>query len=185
MIARLLVAVICSLGVLLLLRRKITSDKLRPGRQGSESAFTLIELLVVICIIGILAALTLNVAGYIQKKGARARTEAEMAAMAALESYRADNGSYPEVSLEAGSGSSDETKKFVEALMPPDAASKVYFEFNKNMLQTNSGNLAVVDPFGEVYGYSYPGSQDRGGTNFFDLWSRAGTKDTNQWIQNW
>src|SRR2546425_11268707 len=59
-------------------------------------AFTIIELLVVIAIIIILASLILSTVGYVQKKGARSRAEAEIAAMsAALESYKADNGIYP------------------------------------------------------------------------------------------
>jgi prepilin-type N-terminal cleavage/methylation domain-containing protein len=60
------------------------------------TAFTLIELLVVISIITILAGLILATAGYVQKKGIRARAETEIAALsAALESYKADNGIYP------------------------------------------------------------------------------------------
>src|SRR5438270_10573268 len=59
-------------------------------------AFTIIELLVVITIIIILGSLILSTVGYVQKKGARSRAEAEIAAMsAALESYKADNGIYP------------------------------------------------------------------------------------------
>src|SRR5260370_32516883 len=62
----------------------------------ARCAFTLIELLVVIAIIIILAGLILSTVGYVQKKGARSRAEAEIAAMsAALESYKADNGIYP------------------------------------------------------------------------------------------
>src|SRR3989440_10824324 len=58
--------------------------------------FTIIELLVVIAIIIILGSLILSTVGYVQKKGARARAETEIAAMsAALESYKADNGIYP------------------------------------------------------------------------------------------
>src|SRR5207248_9222560 len=52
--------------------------------------------LVVISIIIILAGLILSTVGYVQKKGARSRAEAEIAAIsAALESYKADNGIYP------------------------------------------------------------------------------------------
>ena len=59
-------------------------------------AFTIIELLIVMTIILVLAGLILATAGYVQKKGARSRTEAEIAAIsAALESYKADNGIYP------------------------------------------------------------------------------------------
>jgi type II secretory pathway pseudopilin PulG len=62
----------------------------------SEASFTIIELLIVIAIIVILAGLILSTAGYVQKKGARSRAEAEIAAIsAALESYKADNGIYP------------------------------------------------------------------------------------------
>jgi type II secretory pathway pseudopilin PulG len=59
-------------------------------------AFTIIELLIVIAIIIILAGLVISMVGYVQKKGARSRAEAEIAAIsAALESYKADNGIYP------------------------------------------------------------------------------------------
>src|SRR5438093_7437029 len=61
-----------------------------------KSAFTLIELIVVTTVIIILTGLVLSTVGYVQKKGARARAETEIAAMsAALESYKADNGIYP------------------------------------------------------------------------------------------
>jgi type II secretory pathway pseudopilin PulG len=64
--------------------------------NGSNGAFTVIELIVVITIIVILTGLVLSTVGYVQKKGARARAETEIAAMsAACESYKADNGTYP------------------------------------------------------------------------------------------
>src|SRR5437762_7632596 len=64
-----------------------------------NSAFTIIELLVVIIIIMILAGLVLSISSYVQNKGARARAETEIAAIsAALESYKADNGIYPQSS---------------------------------------------------------------------------------------
>jgi type II secretory pathway pseudopilin PulG len=63
---------------------------------AATTAFTIIELLVVITIIIILAGLILSTVGYVQKKGARARAETEIAAIsAACESYKADNGIYP------------------------------------------------------------------------------------------
>ncbi len=61
-----------------------------------RGAFTILELLVVMTIIIVLAGLILATSGYVQKKGARSRAEAEIAAMStALESYKADNGMYP------------------------------------------------------------------------------------------
>jgi prepilin-type N-terminal cleavage/methylation domain-containing protein len=73
-------------------------SKLRSSVAGNQraGAFTLIELLVVMAIILILAGLILATSGYVQRKGARSRTETEIAALsAALESYKADNGVYP------------------------------------------------------------------------------------------
>ena len=72
------------------------TKKMRERTYTIRRAFTLIELLVVISIIIILAGLILSTVGYVQKKGARSRAEAEIAAIsAALESYKADNGIYP------------------------------------------------------------------------------------------
>jgi len=60
------------------------------------TGFTLIELVVVFGLIIVLSGLVLSTVGYVRKKGARARAETEIAAMAAaLESYKADNASYP------------------------------------------------------------------------------------------
>jgi type II secretory pathway pseudopilin PulG len=69
---------------------------IRGSTFGAGGAFTMIELLVVIAIIIILAGLVLSTISYVQKKGARARAETEIAALsAACESYKADNGVYP------------------------------------------------------------------------------------------
>src|SRR6267378_8158635 len=73
-----------------------SSFVIRISSFRSGASFTIIELLVVIAIIIILGSLILSTVGYVQKKGARSRAEAEIAAMsAALESYKADNGIYP------------------------------------------------------------------------------------------
>jgi len=68
----------------------------RRGERRYNAAFTLIELIVVTAVIIILTGLVLSTVGYVQKKGARARAETEIAAIsAACESYKADNGIYP------------------------------------------------------------------------------------------
>jgi len=73
-----------------------SSFVLRPSSFSGRRAFTLIELIVVTAVIIILTGLVLSTVGYIQKKGARARAETEIAAMsAACENYKADNGIYP------------------------------------------------------------------------------------------
>ena len=155
------------------------------GKSPTPHGFTLIELLVVITIIAILAGLVLQTAGYVQKKAARSRAEAEIAALsAALESYKADMGDYPTGTNAAPAT----TNAFVRAALAP-STGRVYFEFSKGMgTNTNRSetNQSILDPFGDGYGYQYPGNATRSGTNFFDLWSRAGsTTNTNQWIKNW
>lgn len=145
--------------------------------------FTLVELLVVITIIAILAALVLSTAGGIQDKAARSRAQSEIAALsAALESYKADNGDYPTGTFNAGQANAN--KAIVTNLMPPiGSAGKVYFEFPKNM--TNSSG-DMIDPWGVTYGYQYPGSNGRSGSNFFDLWTTANkSTNSNGWIKNW
>lgn len=131
------------------------------------------------------------------KKAARSRAEAEIAALsAALESYKADNGDYP-VGTNGNPNTITSTgtaNAFLRAALAP-STGKVYFEFSKGM-GTNSNiadtNQAILDPFGEGYGYYYTNSSSgaanagiRSGTNFFDLWSRSGSTNTNQWIKNW
>jgi general secretion pathway protein G len=144
-------------------------------KKTSSEGFTLIELLIVITIIAILASLVLAAAGSVQKKGARSRTEAEIAAMgAALESYKADNGDYPSNSVSTNSAA------LVTNLMP--SSGKVYFEFKTKSLTNNN----FLDPFGSSYNYRYPGLPNQSGTNNYDLWSTAGGSTvTNTWIKNW
>lgn len=152
------------------------------NHTNRKSAFTLVELLVVITIIGILAGLVLQIAGFAQKKAARSRAEAEIAALsAALESYKADMGDYP-------ANSNTTNNSILRAALAP-TSGKIYFEFTKTMgtnnQLANDTNESVYDPFRSVYGYTYPGNSTRSGTNNFDLWSTCGSPNTNQWIKNW
>ena len=142
---------------------------------GRLKGFTLIELLVVIAIIAILAGLVLSTAGYVQKKGAASRAQGEIAALAAaLDNYKADVGDYP-----TNSNSGTTSDSLYGVLSP--SSGKVYFDFNKGM----TSSAGIVDPFGATYGYTYPGATDRNGSNFFDLWSTAGSTNPNAWIKNW
>ena len=155
----------------------------RPSRQ---LGFTLIELLVVIAVIAILAGLVLQTAGYAQKKAARSRAEAEIAALsAALENYKSDIGDYPSGTNTTNTSSGNNA--FLRAKLAPKSM-KVYFEFSKKMgtnVDVSETNQSILDPFGNAYGYQYPGNSTRSGTNFFDLWSSGGGTSSNQWIKNW
>jgi len=180
-----------------------------------NSAFTIIELLVVIAIIIILGGLILSTAGYVQKKGARSRAEAEIAAMsAALESYKADNGIYPKNTDTDNLDSTSDTNpsdylaasKYLYGELTgdrdfdgsTDTASKSYVPFKPSSLlradmsappSTSNKVTAIRDPFGNSYGYSTAKASNPSGTIGFnptyDLWSTANSADPNQWIRNW
>ena len=174
-----------------------------------DAAFTIIELLIAIAIIVVLAGMIMATAGYVQKKGYRSRTEAEIAAIsAALENYRADNGVYPRdevtdnfsVSTTSVSDYHAPSLKLYEDLSGDTthdriAETKTYFPFKPNQLNPADQTqpvTAVRDPFGNSYGYSTAKSANPaalvGHNPTFDLWSiadgRAGT-DQSKWIKNW
>ena len=174
-------------------------------------AFTIVELLIVIAIIVALAGLILATSGYVQKKGKRSRTEAEIAAIsAALENYRADNGIYP---------SNDETKTLdpattntnayqaassylysqltgdddADSTTAPPANARNYFgsALKPSMLGPSppGPKTFLKDPFGNSYGYSTAKAENPGGTighnSTFDLWSTANSPNQSEWIKNW
>jgi prepilin-type N-terminal cleavage/methylation domain-containing protein len=66
-------------------------------RSSRRAAFTLIEMITVIAIIVILVSLVLAINGLVQNKAARTRAQNEIQALSsACESYRTDNGGYPQ-----------------------------------------------------------------------------------------
>src|SRR5205807_6293557 len=153
---------------------------IRTSSFRAEGAVTIIELLLVIIIILILAGLILSISSYVQNKGARARAETEIAAMAAaLESYKADNGIYPRDNpgnqytdnLNAKVDADPPQSKYqhaslylffhpsgLDASQQPVARLKSSFALTPHMLSHPAGNTTTVayirDPFGNSYGYS-------------------------------
>ena len=187
---------------------------IRASTFSARCAFTVLELLVVISIVIALAGLILATTGYVQKKGARSRAEAEIAAMsAALESYKADNGNYPsDASTIALTPTNTDPATYQAAssslykLISGDAdgdrtvEQKSYLAFKSNMLlpapPSTAAVVAIRDPFGNSYGYSTaknpeanPNAATATGYNpTYDLWSTGGgtrATDLPQWIKNW
>ena len=165
-------------------------------------------------IILVLAGLILATSGYVQKKGARSRAEAEIAAMsAALENYKADNGIYPRDASSSDQANpsanlSDESYTSASVFLydqlygaangarTPTSGAKTYFSFKPNMLNppppSTDPVTSIRDPFGNPYGYSTAKAANPTGpigvNPTFDLWSiadgGAGTDQT-KWIKNW
>lgn len=146
-----------------------------------HTGFTLIELIVVTTVIVILTGLVLSTVGYVQKKGARARAETEIAALsAALESYKADNAAYPRncsTTNQLNSTNDGNPADYAAACRyvygeitgdrdfdgVTDTGAKSYMAFKPtSMLRADmsqppsSSNpvTAIRDPFGNSYGYS-------------------------------
>lgn len=155
--------------------------------RKSPEAFTLIELLVVIAIIAILAGLVLRTAGFVQTKGATSRAEAEIAAIStALESYKVDYGDYP-INTAASNNNAILVSSLVYSNTNYNPLGKIYLSLPKSSF---SGTNSILDPFGQPYNYEYNPTNatlaHRSGSNFFDLWSTAGSSgNSNKWIKNW
>jgi len=163
-------------------RRQSSAGKSPKPRHSSSpllapasEAFTLIELLIVITIIGILAGLTLSTLGYVNKKAARSRAEAEVAALsAAIESFKLDYGSYP--------ASNNLFKELTS--QGTVNTNKVYFEPTPQ-ITTNMTAGPFIDPWGTTYNYNP--SAPAVNIGFFDLWTTAGEAtngNSNNWIRN-
>jgi len=177
------------------------------------NAFTLIELILVVGVIIVLTGLVLSTVGYARKKGARARAETEIAAMAAAcENYKADKGIYPQEAAStdmldakvSGDPSAYQAASLYlykqlsgDSLANRNPTGKSYMVFKPNMLfpadQTQNVQY-IQDAFGYSYGYSTANQVDstKGYNPTFDLWSTSSltnsppnAADQNQWIKNW
>jgi general secretion pathway protein G len=190
-----------------------SSFVIRHSSFRATGAFTVIELLITITLILVLAGVILATSGYVQTKARRSRAEAEIAAIsAALENYRADNGTYPTDTANGTTNTLDARTMFNPTGAQYAAASfflykelsgdplgnrvptgKSYFSFKPNLLLPKDqaqAVIAIADPFGQSYGYSTANQANpsKGYNPTFDLWSTGGAiagTDQAKWIKNW
>lgn len=185
------------------LRRQAGSLRSPKNSRYRAISFTIIELLIVITIIFVLAGLILTTSGYVQTKAKRSRAAAEIAAIsAALENYKADNGTYPIDTANGATNTLDARTMFDPTAAEYAAASvflyqelsgdpvgnrvptgKPYFPFKPYMLlpkDQTQAVIAIADPFGYSYGYSTANqaNSSKGYNPTFDLWSTVGTGST-------
>lgn len=153
-------------------------------------AFTLVELLVAVAVIAILAAIGLNIAGHIQNKAARSRTQVELKALElGMENHKIDNGTVPIAQNGNPTANGSPTANFaLYKLLVPDNGAP-YVDFRRDQLEITSTATNIVDPFGGYWGYvARPTAGKPAGVmgGEYDLWSTAGSPNTpEQWINNW
>ena len=106
-------------------------------------------------IILVLAGLILATSGYVQKKGARSRAEAEIAAIsAALENYKADNGIYPRGNADLTNTTTPYDTDKLDARSNSDPTAAVYFAaslFLYEQLAGISNGIRSSTPSGKTY----------------------------------
>jgi general secretion pathway protein G len=159
-------------AALLVTNGHLTATKLYSPTSKKRAAFTLIELLVVVAVIAILAGITMAAMGGVQKKSARSRAQAEVAALAAaIDNYHLDNGIYPAT----GPGA-------LYSALSPVGSGKVYFEPRPAMVRTNGDSFFYIDPWGADYQYSTNSGIRNVGS--YDLWTTAGSTNTYDDIRN-
>jgi type II secretory pathway pseudopilin PulG len=164
--------------------------------------FTLIELLTVLVIIMVLVGIIVGASKYAQIKGGTTRAQAEIAAMeSALESYKNDNGAYPQSSMILDNPLQNSVLLYHALVTGP----KTYMSFKPTEMQSNAAsplviipicngnfvtvaNVMVMDPFGHPYNYYNPcGAGGPTNQTTFDLWSYgpSGSNGLADNITNW
>ena len=190
-----------------MMKARMTSDE-------NISGYTIVELLIACAIILLLAGLVLSAASYAQEKGRRARAESEIATLtAACESYRSDNGIYPQDNntnalnpiafpnptalgyTRAGSVLYQQLSGDVDG--NPGTASDDKTNYITPLLKPSSlatpvgGTPYLKDPWSRsgIHAYGYSTSKANGGNGYnptFDLWSTAGgTTSSNAEVRRW
>ncbi|MFB3895031.1 MAG: type II secretion system major pseudopilin GspG [bacterium] len=136
----------------------------------NQKGFTLIEIMVVVIIIGVLAALVVpQFTGRTERaRIAAAKTQIDSLFSTALDMYEADNGTYP---------STDQGLAALRVQPTTDPAPK-------NWKGPYLKKDVPLDPWGNAYVYTYPGTHNTAG---YDLYSYGpdGQDGTDDDIANW
>ncbi|HYG26048.1 MAG TPA: type II secretion system major pseudopilin GspG [Caulobacteraceae bacterium] len=142
----------------------------RRSRPNSEAGFTLVEMMVVVVILGLLATVVLVNVLPAQDRAMREKARADIAVLEqAVESYRLDNLTFPRA--EHG----------LEALVTAPG------DMTRPDRYREGGYIRRLpkDPWGNAYGYAYPGKH-----GVFDVYSlgadgREGGEKNDADIGNW
>jgi general secretion pathway protein G len=148
-----------------------TSDRSRRSLATLRRGFTLLEILVVLAIIGLLVGLAVKNVDRIfgDSQASIASIFVNDTLKTSLVTYRIDMGDYPS------------TTEGLEALV---AAPQGKGDRWKRPYVEVKGGKMPTDPWGEPYGYRYPGTRNKNG---YDLFSKGPdkTEGTEDDIGNW
>lgn len=139
--------------------------------KRNTRAFTLVEIIVVLAIIGLLVGVLVTNTDKIwgRSQNAVAGIFVQETVKIPLVSYRRDVGDYPT------------TAEGLQALLTPPSSKGDRWQ--GPYLEAKGGKLPL-DPWGEPYGYRYPGTKNSGG---YDIFSKGPDHlpDTADDIGNW
>ncbi len=158
-------------------------------KGNSSKGFTLIEILVVMAIIAVLATVVVGSIGFYQNKTKDNKGKVLVASVSqALDSYRLDEGEYPEMGADGSEMSSailydtlfgdsdgdgiadDDATIYLDTLNPNGNTAAL------NVEESGDGYI-LVDGFKNPLRYRAPGQQNPGSE--FDLWSAGLDGETN------
>ena len=153
---------------------------LKRQQRSGVTGFTLVELLAVVIVVLVIAGLLIGTAGYVQKRMQTQTTRTQITLLsAALESYKADWGSYPATALPRISTSylAESTNNAVLYRALVGQGKKYLSGFPAAQIRTNTatGLTNIVDVYGIPFNYyNLPGVAFALSNNVFGVNSNCG-----------